>query len=126
MDMENKRIQKNLEVAIIDEVDHVLIDEAATPLIIAGVESELRVSVHTINEIVSKMIEDQKYLVENLELKAVSITNSGEGYINLLTKLCLADPNSHVLTKLLSETKKSVVKSEPNPSPLNTTPLTIH
>lgn len=70
---QNRVVQRGLEYAIIDEVDSILIDEARTPLIIAGQGNDLSKLFMAVNTIVSKM--DKGY--ETREF------NRGEAYLGV-------------------------------------------
>ncbi|OOE16087.1 hypothetical protein BSR82_21140, partial [Bacillus subtilis] len=70
------RVQRPFHYAIIDEVDSVLIDEAKTPLIIAGktgVSSELS---YLCARIVEHFVRDEDYEYDE-ETKTVNLTERG-------------------------------------------------
>lgn len=72
----SQRVQRSYHFAIIDEVDSVLIDEAKTPLIIAGktgVSSELS---YLCARIVKTFKEDEHFLFD-LETKTTNLTDEG-------------------------------------------------
>ena len=60
-------VQGPLEAAIVDEADQAMIDEAGTPLIIAGTPNTSRRSVHKINKAVEDLVSRQKVLVADLD-----------------------------------------------------------
>ncbi len=69
-------VQRELNYAIIDEVDSILIDEARTPLIIsgnAGMSTELPFRV---NKFIPYLKRDEDYLVDE-EHRSVSLTDNG-------------------------------------------------
>lgn len=73
---EEQRVQRPYHYAIIDEVDSVLIDEAKTPLIIAGktgVSSNLS---YLCARIIKSFIEDAHYLFD-IETKTTNLTEEG-------------------------------------------------
>jgi preprotein translocase subunit SecA len=71
-----ERVQRPYHFAIIDEVDSVLIDEAKTPLIIAG-KMKSSADLHNIAARVAKKFElDRDYLLDE-ETKATSLTDEG-------------------------------------------------
>ena len=50
-----QRVQRELNFAIVDEVDNILIDEARTPLIISGPASEPVQHYHTFAKLVPRL-----------------------------------------------------------------------
>lgn len=68
--------QKNLNFAIVDEVDSILIDEARTPLIISG-PGEKSTSLYTqINTIIPAFKKERDYTIDE-EAKSVALTEEG-------------------------------------------------
>ncbi|MCK5695338.1 MAG: preprotein translocase subunit SecA [Desulfobacula sp.] len=68
--------QKNLNFAIVDEVDCILIDEARTPLIISGpAEKSTHLYTH-VNTIIPAFKKDTDYTLDE-ESKSVSLTEAG-------------------------------------------------
>jgi len=68
--------QKNLNFAIVDEVDSILIDEARTPLIISG-PGEKSTSFYTqVNTIIPAFKKDTDYTIDE-ESKSVALTDEG-------------------------------------------------
>lgn len=72
----NQKVQRPLHFAIIDEVDSILIDEARTPLIIAGKNTTPKEMYGLCDNIVKSLKKDKDYVVD-LEYKAVSFTDDG-------------------------------------------------
>ncbi len=70
------KVQRDFHYAIIDEVDSILIDEARTPLIIAGPDQESSEYYRVFARIVSNLEEETDYTVDE-KLRAVSITEPG-------------------------------------------------
>ncbi|WP_138419946.1 accessory Sec system translocase SecA2 [Aquibacillus sediminis] len=70
------KVQRPYHYAIIDEVDSVLIDEAKTPLIIAGktMPSE---NLHNVCAKVTKKLKENKDFIYDDELKLVNLTEDG-------------------------------------------------
>jgi preprotein translocase subunit SecA len=68
--------QKELNFAIVDEVDSILIDEARTPLIISSPTNQAASMYQQFAGIVPKLKKETDYLVDEKD-KAVSITDSG-------------------------------------------------
>lgn len=77
--------QRGLNVAIIDEVDSVLIDEARTPLIISGGSKESPKIYGVVDKFAKTLVEDD-YSID-LESKSIQLTNEGiakaEKYFNI-------------------------------------------
>jgi preprotein translocase subunit SecA len=68
--------QRELNYAIVDEVDSILVDEARTPLIISGQGEPASQKYRTINEIIPKLRKDEHYVVDE---KGHSVTLTEEG-----------------------------------------------
>ncbi len=69
-------VQKELNYAIVDEVDSVLIDEARTPLIISGESDETTELYYKANNAVSFLKKDLDYTVDE-KLKTAILTEEG-------------------------------------------------
>ncbi len=69
-------VQRELNYAIVDEVDSVLIDEARTPLIISGPADESTALYKKINAIVPKLRKDRDFTVDE-KTKTVMLTEEG-------------------------------------------------
>ena len=104
-----QRVQASLDVAIIDEADHALIDEAFTPLIISGNPMGGSRSAVRVNGAVAEMIGLQRELVGELVEKLVgelagridSPETPPNSQPRLLATLLLADPDSPMLLQRL-------------------------
>ncbi|MCL4478530.1 MAG: preprotein translocase subunit SecA [Deltaproteobacteria bacterium] len=72
----NEMVQKELNYAIVDEVDSILIDEARTPLIISGPAEESTSKYYTIDKIIPKLKKDADYTVDE-KYKQVILTEEG-------------------------------------------------
>ncbi len=55
-----EKVQRNLNFAIVDEVDSILIDEARTPLIISGQAEDSSEMYHKINKLAPKLIKQEQ------------------------------------------------------------------
>ena len=88
----NDKVQGRLEVAIVDEADHALVDDGRTPLIISGRPGGSVRSVFRVKAAVDGLIVEQKNIVASLidDLSKVKGTPSVERY----AKLFLADPRN--------------------------------
>lgn len=72
----DQRVQRPYHYAIIDEVDSILIDEAKTPLVIAG-KASLNSELFTICSQVVKRMKNETDYTYDIETKAVSFTEEG-------------------------------------------------
>jgi len=70
------RVQGNLNYAIIDEIDSILIDEARTPLIIAAPDRESSQFYKTFAQLVQRLNESEDYEVDE-KLKTANVTEAG-------------------------------------------------
>ena len=95
----DERVQRPLDVAIVDEADHALIDEARMPLIIAGGSSGGRRSIHRVRRVVERLVELQKQQIAEIEDQLRASSHSREGLKMLLARLVLADPDRAVLAQ---------------------------
>ena len=68
--------QRELNYAIVDEVDSILIDEARTPLIISGQGEAASQKYMSVNEIIPKLRKDEHYVVDE---KGHTVTLTEEG-----------------------------------------------
>ncbi|HEX9038090.1 MAG TPA: preprotein translocase subunit SecA [Ktedonobacterales bacterium] len=69
-------VQRELNYAIVDEVDNILIDEARTPLIISGQAEESADMYVRFARLAPSLKEDDDYVIDHKQ-KAVSITEAG-------------------------------------------------
>ncbi len=79
----DQMVQRELNFAIVDEVDSILIDEARTPLIISGPAEESTDKYYTVNQIVPKLKKEEHYTVDE-KARTASLTDEG---IVLMEKL---------------------------------------
>ncbi len=97
--------QKELNYAIVDEVDSILIDEARTPLIISGQAETSSDKYKSINENIPRLRKDEHYVVDEKQ-HSVSLTDEG---VDMAQKLLgvsnLYDPvnleSLHILNQCL-------------------------
>ncbi|MCK5505883.1 MAG: preprotein translocase subunit SecA, partial [Thermodesulfovibrionia bacterium] len=73
-------VQRELNYAMVDEVDSILIDEARTPLIISGPSEESTDKYYKIDKIISKLMKDTDFSIDE---KARSVMLSEEGNIKV-------------------------------------------
>ncbi|RYZ66667.1 MAG: preprotein translocase subunit SecA, partial [Proteobacteria bacterium] len=97
--------QRELNFAIVDEVDSILIDEARTPLIISGQGEASSHRYKTINEIIPRLKKDEHYVVDE-KAHSVSLTDEGVDMAQKLMGISnLYDPvnleSLHILNQCL-------------------------
>ena len=71
-----QRVQRELNFAIVDEVDNILIDEARTPLIISGPAAEPVQHYHTFAKLVPRLKAEEDYTIDD-RTQAISLTQDG-------------------------------------------------
>jgi preprotein translocase subunit SecA len=69
-------VQRNLNYAIVDEVDSILIDEARTPLIISGQVEQSTDKYYKFARIVPKLVAEEDYKIDE-KAKNVELTEAG-------------------------------------------------
>lgn len=69
-------VQRELNFAIVDEVDSILIDEARTPLIISGPTDDSTDKYYLINAIIPSLQNERDYTIDE-KAKSVSLTEAG-------------------------------------------------
>ncbi len=72
----DRKVQRPLHFAIIDEVDSILIDEARTPLIISGRANQSTDLYYDINKIIPFLKKDEDYIVDE-EHHSTTLTDEG-------------------------------------------------
>lgn len=98
-------VQRELNYAIVDEVDSILIDEARTPLIISGPSEESTYLYTKINRIIPRLKRDKDFEIDE-KLKTVTLTEEGIKHLEQILKVDnLFDPKHitlqhHVLQAL--------------------------
>ena len=90
-------VQRELDVVIVDEADHAMIDEVNIPLIIAGGSGSIPKIPAKLRTTIERLIDLQRAVVSALEQKLEGVSLASEGYLVFLAKLYLADPDSEVL-----------------------------
>jgi preprotein translocase subunit SecA len=76
-------VQRELNYAIVDEVDSILIDEARTPLIISGPTDESTDLYYRINSIIPQLKIERDYTVEE-KTKTAALTEEGNARVEKL------------------------------------------
>ncbi len=69
-------VQRELNFAIVDEVDSILIDEARTPLIISGASEDSTDRYYKIDKVIPGLVADQDYTLDEKSRSAI-LTESG-------------------------------------------------
>ena len=95
-------VQRELEVAIVDEADHALIDEANIPLIIAGDSGATPKIPAKLRAAIEQLINLQGAVVAALEQELKYARPRSKAYFLLLAKMYLADPESKALRQELA------------------------
>ena len=102
-------VQRELNYAIVDEVDNILIDEARTPLIISGAAQESTQQYYTFARLVPRLQEEEDYKVDE-KSKSVSLTEGGisnlEKWLNIPN---MYDPDHYGATHFAENALKAHV-----------------
>jgi len=69
-------VQRELQFAIVDEVDNILIDEARTPLIISGPAEESTDKYYTIDRVIPRLQKESDFAIDE-KLRTVTLTEDG-------------------------------------------------
>ncbi|AGB42106.1 preprotein translocase, SecA subunit [Halobacteroides halobius DSM 5150] len=88
-------VQGELDFAILDEVDSILIDEARTPLIISGPAQESPKVYYKFAEIANKLIKDRDYEVDE-KAQSVILTEAGIDEVEAALKVDNLYDNQHM------------------------------
>ena len=72
----DQMVQRELNFAIVDEVDSILIDEARTPLIISGQAEESTDKYYKVNQVIPRLKKEEHYLIDE-KAKTASLTDEG-------------------------------------------------
>lgn len=103
----NDYVQREMNYAIVDEVDSILIDEARTPLIISGPSEESTDKYYKIDKITPQLKKDTDYTIDE---KAQTVTLTEEGNIKvekLLGTGNLYDPSNIELVHHVNQALKA-------------------
>ncbi len=90
----NDYVQRELNYAIVDEVDSILIDEARTPLIISGPSEESTDKYYVINKIIPRLKKDTDYTIDEKAKNAILTDDGNVKVENLLSLDNLYDPSN--------------------------------
>ena len=98
VDQAERRVQRGLAYAIVDEVDSILIDEARTPLIISGPAKEQSQEYRKFAQLAKRLSPDVHFEIED-KRKTVVLTEEGIGAIERELKIeNLYGPENDVLS----------------------------
>jgi preprotein translocase subunit SecA len=94
-------VQRELNYAIVDEVDSILIDEARTPLIISGQAEESNQLYYKFAKIVPKLRPEEDYTIDE-KAKTIAITEAGVAKVEQMTHVenLYADENTEMVHHL--------------------------
>ncbi len=102
-----EKVQRGFPYVIIDEIDSILIDEARTPLIIAGPDQESSEYYKVFARIVGNLNQEEDYAVDE-KLKTVSITEAGIEKVEKLSNVQnIYAPENLRLVHFLQESLKA-------------------
>ena len=101
----DEQVQRGHYLAIIDEVDSILIDEARTPLIISGPSSHSTHQFDKYKPLVEQLVKRQVSLCNEVaaEIKQLFDAGDKEGAGRLLFKLKLGQPRNRQLMRFMEE-----------------------
>ena len=96
-------VQGKLEVAIVDEVDHALIDEASTPMIIGGMPTGTGRTLARVRKSVEDLIARQNVVTLGLAEHLNGVGHNSTDQDILVAKLMLGRPDHPSLKQLLAD-----------------------
>ena len=96
-------VQEKLEVAIVDEVDHALIDEATTPMIIGGTPTGAGRSLARVRRSVRDLVARQSVVAGTLAKQLDSVDPDSPDHNILLAKLMLGQRDHRYLRQCLAD-----------------------
>ncbi len=101
----DEQVQRGHYLAIIDEVDSILIDEARTPLIISGPSSHSSHQYDKYKPLVEQLVKRQTQLCNDVATEAKNLLESGDkdGAGRALFKLKLGQPRNRQLMRFMEE-----------------------
>ncbi|MES2658599.1 MAG: preprotein translocase subunit SecA [Verrucomicrobiota bacterium] len=112
----DEQVQRGHYLAIIDEVDSILIDDARTPLIITGASSRSAHQFDTFKPIVEQLVKRQTELCNNFAAEAKRLLEKGDTAAAGLTlfKLKLGQPRNRQFLRFLEnpEIRRLLEKTE--------------
>ena len=108
----SQRVQRELNFAIVDEVDNILIDEARTPLIISGPAEEPVQLYYTFAKLVPRLQLEDDYTIDD-RTQAISLSLEGISKMEQWTKTAnLYDPeNFHLVHYIENALTAQIMKN---------------
>ncbi len=94
-----ERVQGSLDVVIVDEADHALIDQASTPLIISGQPAGYRRGLKRTVTAIESLVDRQMSLVAEIESDVVTGSSDFKKALFDVAMLLIANPESEALGK---------------------------
>ena len=109
----SQRVQRELNYAIVDEVDNILIDEARTPLIISGPAEEPVQEYYTFAKLVPRLRLEEDYTIDERS-QAISLSQEGISKMEQWTNTAnLYDPeNFHLVHYIENALTAQVMKNK--------------
>src|SRR4030043_478217 len=100
-------VQKGHSLAIVDEVDSILIDEARTPLIISGIAFETTELYKKFSQIVPRLTKDEDYEIDE-KAKTAAVTEEGVAKVEKITGIeNLYDPRNYLYIHCLNQSLRA-------------------
>jgi preprotein translocase subunit SecA len=101
----DEQVQRGHYIAVIDEVDSILIDEARTPLIISGPSSQSSHQFDKYKPLVEQLVKRQTQLCNDLAVEAKAALEEGdkEAAGRALFKIKLGQPRNRQLLRLMQD-----------------------
>src|SRR4030043_1841038 len=100
-------VQKGHPLAIVDEVDSILIDEARTPLIISGIAYETTELYKKFSQIVTRLTKDKDYEIDE-KAKTAAVTEEGVAKVEKITGIeNLYDPRNYLHIHALNQSLRA-------------------
>lgn len=100
-------VQRELNFAIVDECDSILVDEARTPLIISGPSENSTDKYYIINDVVPHLVKDVHFKIEE-KTKTASLTDEGNSRVEELLNIeNLYDPQNLEMLHHISQGLKA-------------------
>lgn len=103
----NDYVQRELNYAIVDEVDSILIDEARTPLIISGPSEESTDKYYKIDKIIPKLKREDDYTIDEKAKNAILTEEGNVKVEKLLGVGNLYDPSNVELVHHVNQALRS-------------------
>ncbi|HZK35324.1 MAG TPA: preprotein translocase subunit SecA [Bacillota bacterium] len=105
----NEMVQKDLNFAVIDEVDSILIDEARTPLIISGAGDKSTEMYSQVDRFVVRLKKDEDFEMDE-KAKTINLNEQGVEKVEDYFKIDnLADPDNSELSHHINQALKARV-----------------